>query len=99
MLFMCQSRLQVILDPLLQLAILNPFITGDESRKQFAINLTVEQISQTYFQLAQMKSGSSGLKLKSSQHLVPLLSERVARINQEFYGSLEGQEAMKDESQ
>ena len=46
-----------------------------------------------------MKSGSSGLKLKSSQQLVPSLSERVARINQEFYGSMEGQESMKDESQ
>jgi hypothetical protein len=51
------------------------------------------------FQLAQMKSGSSGLKLKSSQQLVPSLSERVTRINQEFYGSMEGQESMKDESQ
>ena len=46
-----------------------------------------------------MKSGSSGLKLKSSQQLVPSLSERVTRINQEFYGSMEGQESMKDESQ
>ena len=27
---------------------LNPFITGHESRKQFAIGLTVEQISQVY---------------------------------------------------
>ena len=46
-----------------------------------------------------MKSGSSGLKLKSSQQLVPLLSERVTRINQEFYGSMEGQESINDESQ
>ena len=46
-----------------------------------------------------MKSGSSGLKLKSSQQLVPSLSERVTRINQEFYGSMEGQERMKDKSQ
>ncbi len=45
-----------------------------------------------------MKSGSSGLKLKSSQQLVPSLSERVARINQEFYDSMEGQESIKDES-
>ncbi len=46
-----------------------------------------------------MKSRSSCLKLKSSQHLVPSLSERAARINQEFYGSMEGQESIKDESQ
>jgi len=46
-----------------------------------------------------MKSGYSGLKLKSSQQLVPSLSERVTRNNQEFYGSMEGQESMKDESQ
>jgi hypothetical protein len=37
--------------------------------------------------------------LKSSQQLVPSLSERGARINQGFYGSMEGQESMKDESQ
>ena len=49
MLLMCQSRLQKILHPLLQLAVLNPFITGDESRKLFAISLTAEQISQIYF--------------------------------------------------
>jgi hypothetical protein len=36
---------------------------------------------------------------KSSQQLVPPLSERVARITQEFYGSIKGQESMKDESQ
>ena len=48
---MCQSRLQDILHPLLQLAVLNPLITGDESRKLFAISLTAEQISQisSYF--------------------------------------------------
>jgi hypothetical protein len=51
------------------------------------------------FQLAQMKSGSSGLKSKFSQQLVPSLGERLAKINQEFYGSMEGQEKMKDESQ
>ncbi len=55
----------------------------------------------SYFQLAQMTSGSSALKLKSSQQLVPRpsLSESVARINQEFYGSMGGQESIKDESQ
>ncbi len=46
-----------------------------------------------------MKSGSSDLKLKCSQQLVTSLSERVARINQEFYGSMEGQESIKDERQ
>jgi hypothetical protein len=42
--------------------------------------------------------GCKGRELKSSQQLVPSLSERVARINQEFYGSMEGQESIKDES-
>ena len=49
MLLMCQSRFSKILHPLLQLAVLNPYITGDESRKLFAISLTAEQISQIYF--------------------------------------------------
>jgi hypothetical protein len=48
MLLMCQSRLQNILHPLLQLAVLNPCITGGESCKLFAISVTAKQISQFY---------------------------------------------------
>jgi hypothetical protein len=46
MLLICRSRLQNILHPLLQLAVLSPSITGYEPRKLFAFSLTVEQISQ-----------------------------------------------------
>ena len=46
-----------------------------------------------------MKSGSSGLKLKSSQQLVPSVSERVTTIYQEYNGFMEGQESKQSQSQ
>ena len=49
------------------------------------------------FLLAQMKSGSSGLKSKSSQQLVPSLSDSVKTIKMKIKSSTEGQEPINVE--
>ena len=94
---MCHSRLHSPLFNIygftLQLAELSTFITGHESRIQFAISLTAEQISRVQFQQAIIEEWFSSLKLKSSQQLVCHLwvTELQQAVNQNK-SSTEGQE-------
>ena len=95
----CQSRRPtIIFHTLFELASFNPFITG------YWVSYVIcnqfhrwANIPSASFQVQQAQNEECfiGLKSKSSQQLVPSLSESVSPINQDHTGSTEGQEPSK----